>query len=94
MMARRNYTHMLSSGHIAEFMYKWRNLYRFSQQGWEKFNHFFSTFYFGRTNHGGKRHDHVIKSKLLPIGRWLQRRLLWMTGVADEILAQHDENLN
>jgi hypothetical protein len=27
-----NYTHMLSSGHMTEFMYKWRNLYRFSQQ--------------------------------------------------------------
>jgi hypothetical protein len=49
-----NYTHLLSSGHFAEYMFKWRNLYRFSQQGFEKFNHVFSTFYFRRTNHGGR----------------------------------------
>ncbi len=80
-----NYTHMLSSGHMAEFMFKWRNLYRFSQQGWEKFNHVFSTFYFRRTNHGGKRYVSAVKSKLIPIGRWLQRRLLWMIGYGDQI---------
>jgi hypothetical protein len=81
-----NYTHMLSSGHLAEYMFKWRNLYRFSQQGFEKFNHVFSTFYFRRTNHGGRRHRDAKKSKLMAIGRWLQRRLLWMTGEADKIL--------
>lgn len=42
-----NYMHMLSSGHMTEFMHKQRNLYRFSQQGWEKFNYIiFSTYYF------------------------------------------------
>jgi hypothetical protein len=51
-----NYTHMLSSGHMAEYMFEWHNLYRFSQQGWENFNHVFSTVYFRRTNHGGRRH--------------------------------------
>ncbi len=85
-----NYTHMLSSGHMFEFMYKWRNLYRFSQQGWEKFNHIFSTYYFRRTNHGGKRHADAVKSKLVPIGKWLQRRLLWLTGMGDNII--HDIN--
>jgi len=81
-----NYTHMFSSGHLSEYMFKWRNLYRFSQQGFEKFNHVFSTFYFRRTNHGGRRHQEAAKTKLLAIGRWLQRRLLWMTKKADEIL--------
>ena len=33
-----NYIHMLGSGHISEYMYKWRNLYEHSQQGWEAFN--------------------------------------------------------
>lgn len=85
-----NYTHMLSSGHMFEFMYKWRNLYRFSQQGWKKFNHISSIFYFRRTNHGGKRHADAVKSKLVPIGKWLQRRLLWLTGMGDNII--HDIN--
>ena len=89
-----NYTHMLSSGHIAEYKCKWRNMYRFSQQGWEKFNHIFSTVYFRRTNHGGRRHGNTIKSKLVGIGRWLQRRLLWMTGLADDILAPHTDDSN
>jgi hypothetical protein len=78
-----NYTHMLSSGHITEYMLKWRNMYCFSKQGWEKFNHVFTTVYFRRTNHGGKKHADSVKSKLLPIAHWLQWRLLWMTGVGD-----------
>jgi len=57
-----NYTHLLSSGHIAEYMFKWRNMYRFSQQGWENFNHVFTTHYFRRTNHGGRRHAGAVKS--------------------------------
>jgi hypothetical protein len=87
-----NYTHMLSSGHMMEFMYKWRNLYRFSQQGWEKFNHIVTTYYFRRTNHGGKRHGHAAKSKLIPLARWLQRRLMWMTGVGDDVI--HGQRTN
>jgi hypothetical protein len=90
-----NYMHVLSSGHLAEYLFKWRNLYHFSQQGWENFNHVFSTVYFRRTNHGGRRHKGAIKSKLIGIARWLQRRLLWMTGLADKIMnqIQHDEVL-
>jgi hypothetical protein len=67
-----NYTHMLSSGHLAEYMFKWRSLYQFLQQGFEKFNHVFSTFYFRRTKNGGCRQRDAAKSKLLAIGRWLQ----------------------
>ncbi len=80
-----NYTHMLSSGHLAEYMFKWRNLYQFSQQGWENFNHVFTTVHFRRTNHGGRRHEGHMKSKLIGIARWLQWRLLWMTGLGDDI---------
>jgi hypothetical protein len=49
-----NYTHVFSYGHLAEYLFKWRNLYRFSQQGFEKFNHVFSTFTLGElTMEGG-----------------------------------------
>lgn len=89
-----NYTHLLSSAHMAEYMHKWRNLYRFSQQGWEKFNHVFTTYYFRRTNHGGRRHADAIKSKLMGVARWLQRRLLWMTGYGDRIIYEHNINQN
>ncbi len=82
---------MLSSGHLAEYIFKWRNLYRFSQQGWEIFNHVFTTVYFRRTNHGGGRHEGAIKSKLIGIAQWLQQRLLWMTGLGDKILNEANE---
>ena len=63
-------------------------MYHFSQQGWKNFNHMFSTVYFRWTNHGCKRHAGIVKSKLLGIGQWLQRRLLWMTGIADQVLRE------
>ena len=34
-----NYVHMLGAGHLSYYFYKWRNLYRYSQQGWESMNH-------------------------------------------------------
>ncbi len=89
-----NYTHLLSSGHMAEYMYKWRNLYRFSQQGWEKFNHIFSTFYFRRTNHGVRWPADAAKSKLAGIARWLQRHLLWMTCIGDILITGNNVNQN
>jgi hypothetical protein len=33
-----NYNHMLSSGHIAEYMFRWCSLNCFSQQGWDHLN--------------------------------------------------------
>jgi hypothetical protein len=47
-----NYIHMIASGHIADYLYKWKNLYRFSQQGWEAMNSLIKTFFFRRTSHG------------------------------------------
>jgi hypothetical protein len=63
-----NYLHLLSSGHMTEFVYKWRNLHRFPSRVGKNSTHVFSTFYFRRTNHRGKRYDHSVKSKLVPVG--------------------------
>jgi len=73
-----NYIHMLAAGHISEYMFKWRNLYRHSQQGWEAFNSLLKTFFFRRTGRGGGR---GVRTKLKPIARWLQRRMLWLFGL-------------
>ena len=75
-------------------MFKWQNLYCFSQLGWENFNHVFTTVYFILTNHGGRRHAGTSKSKLLGIGRWLQRRLLWMVGVGAKIFSSDSDQFN
>ena len=33
-----NYFHMLASGHVKYYMKRWKNLYRYEQQGWEAMN--------------------------------------------------------
>ncbi len=70
---------MMSSGHLSTYLFKWKNLYRHSQQVWEAFNSLVKTFYFRRTQHGGRSNaGRGRKSRLLPIGRWLQRRVVWL----------------
>jgi hypothetical protein len=74
-----NYIHMMSSGHLSACLQKWKNLCRHSQQGWEAFNSLLNTFYFRRTQRGGNS-GKGRKSRLLPVGRWLQRRVIWLRG--------------
>eukprot|EP00978_Attheya_sp_CCMP212_P018561 scaffold50946_cov66-Attheya_sp.AAC.1 len=64
-----NYMHLLSSGHISEYLYKWKNLYVHSQQGWESLNNQFKTMWFRRTGRGGAANGGKgPKSKLIPMG--------------------------
>jgi hypothetical protein len=74
-----NYIHFLGSGHAAEYLHEWGNLYQHSQQGWEAFNSLLKTFYFRRTQRGGFNNT-TTKTNLKPIGKWLQRRMVWMEG--------------
>eukprot|EP00978_Attheya_sp_CCMP212_P019801 scaffold55883_cov53-Attheya_sp.AAC.2 len=84
-----NYIHLLSSGHMSDYLHKWRNLYLHSQQGCESLNNLVKIFFFRRTGRGGGKYD---KSKLKPIARWLQRRLLWLCGhTYEEMLAFHEK---
>jgi hypothetical protein len=82
-----NYIHLLSSG---QYMFRWQNLHRISQQGWEHFNSLLKVFFFRRTAHGGhggwsKTRDlaTITENKLRPIGLWLQRQMLWICGIGD-----------
>jgi hypothetical protein len=92
-----NYIHLLSSGHIAEYMFRWRNLHRFSQQGWEHFNSLLKVFFFRQTAHGGhigwskaKEASVITKNKLRPIGLWLQRRMMWLCGIGNKLFSSKD----
>jgi hypothetical protein len=88
-----NYIHMMSSGHLSTYLFKWKNLYRHSQQGWEAFNSLVKTFYFRRTQHGGRSNaGRGRKSRLLPIGRWLQRRVVWLCHDGPFIDAWNKDN--
>jgi len=67
------------------YLVGWKNLYRHSQQGWEAFNSLLKTFFFRRTGRGGATNQgRGRKSRLLPIGRWLQRRIIWLCGYTEE----------
>jgi hypothetical protein len=86
-----NYVHLMSSGHITEYLVRHRNMYRHSQQGWEAFNALLKSFFFRRTGRGGGRGG--AKSKLKPIARWLQRRVLWLCGLTNEELEAFMEHI-
>ena len=70
---------MIGVGHFLEYMKRYGNLNKYSQQGWEALNALIWSFFFRWTNKGGRNSGDVLtnlKSKLVPIGRLVQRRLL------------------
>ena len=76
-----NYFHQIGSGHFTYYLRKYRNLFRYSQQGWESLNATIKALFFKwtqRGGHGGKNSE--ATSKIKPIARWVQRRLLWISG--------------
>jgi len=76
-----DYIHMLASGHVSAYLFYWKNLYRHSQQGWEAFNSLLKTFFFRRTQRGGSINGGKgTKTRLVPIAKWLQRRIVWLCG--------------
>jgi len=81
-----NYIFMLGSGHVSFYLHKWRNLYKYSQQGWETLNSMLNSFFFSHTQHGGYKSGGGPTSKVDPITLWLQRLLPFCTGEADEFL--------
>lgn len=81
-----NYIHMIGSGHVADFLYQYRNLYRHSQQGWEHLNSFLKVYFFRRTMRGGGNNG---GSKIKPLAKWLARRMVWMSGTTYENMLEY-----
>ncbi len=82
-----NYIHMLGSGHIAYYMRAHRNLYKFSQQGWESLNEKVKLSFFNHTQRGGNfgtDNTEQERSYLRSIFMFFQRELLWMSRIADQ----------
>jgi hypothetical protein len=84
-----NYIHMLASGHVAEYVFHWGNLYEHSQQGWEAFNALVKSFFFRRSNHGGGKN----KTRLKAIARWLQRRAVHLCGYDEAAIKEFIKRL-
>jgi hypothetical protein len=77
---------MLGSGHISYFMKQHRNLYKFSQQGWESLNEKFKLIFFNPSQRGGNYGNNVAendRSYLKTIFMAFQREILWTSGVAE-----------
>jgi hypothetical protein len=76
-----NYFHIVAAGHLTYYLKVWRNLYRFSQQGWEGMNSVVKSLLHKRTQrggHGGKQGQK--NSKVQPIARWVLRRMFFLSG--------------
>jgi hypothetical protein len=75
-----NYLHMICSGHMIAYLRRWKNLYRFSNQGWEYQNASIRYVYHHRSQHGGSSGKYGGRgSKVKPIGMWFLRKLWWLT---------------
>ena len=76
-----NNFHAVASGHLVYYLKEWRNLYRYSQQGWEGMNSVVKSLLHKRTQRGGhSRKKDGKNSKVEPIARWALRRLFFFSG--------------
>ena len=93
--ASSNYIHYISSGYLTTYMYKYRLLWKYSQQSWEVLNNLVKMFYFRRTHQGGVcgYKGSGGKSELKSIGRWLQQRTLFLCGITNTELLQHYDQI-
>jgi hypothetical protein len=74
-----NYIHLIITGHLMYCLRKWRNFYRYENEGWEHLNASIAYYYFNRKQRGGSAGalSKEASSKILPIGLWFLRRLFW-----------------
>ena len=90
-----NYIHYLGAGHIAEYLLHWKNISDHSQQGWEAFNNAFKSYYYNRTQRGGAvNKGKGERSRLKPMARWLQRRMVFMLDHTKESIEQGIEEFD
>jgi hypothetical protein len=82
-----NYIHMLGSSHMAYYMKRHRNLYKFSQQGWESLNEKVKLIFFNHSQRGGNYGANVAENErhyLKTIFMSFQRELLWISGKGEQ----------
>jgi hypothetical protein len=91
-----NYLHIIGSGHFTFFAVKYRNLYRYSQQGWKLLNQLLKHYYFNNTNHGdaagngGKSNAGQYTKEVIsgyhcrPLMQLCQRSIMWKLGIGDQ----------
>ena len=76
----------VKSGQIKYYMELHRNLYKYSQQGWESLNSKFKQVYFRHTQRGGNygcNTEENERTHLCSIMKAFQREVLWISGEAE-----------
>ena len=73
-----NYWHVTGSCHLVYYLEKKRNLYHYQNQAWEHVNHLIKRFFLTRTQRGGRHGGGARSSRVRALGRWMQRRFLWL----------------
>jgi hypothetical protein len=61
----KNYIHMIGGGHMTYYLRELRNLYRYSQQGWEALDSLLKNIYFRRMQRGGHKGEGKLKNSRL-----------------------------
>lgn len=88
-----NYMHFCC--HLHYYLTKYRNLYKYSQQGWEAMNQKLKHFYFNNTNHGGcaggRDGGIITNDHLRPLMRMCQRFVMWRMGFGERFFS-HVQN--
>jgi hypothetical protein len=97
-----NYLHIIGFGHLTFFATKYRNLYRYSQQGWESLNQLLKHYYFNNTNHGGaagnggKSNTGMYTNGVIsgdhcrPLMLLCQRSIMWKLGIGTKYFEEND----
>ena len=82
-----NYFHGFICGHVMYFARKYRNYYRYSQEGWEAINSRIKLHYSCHTQKGGNDSG-IIK----PIYQYIQRSIAWRNGLGDQFFEPQVRN--
>ena len=85
-----NYFHFIFAGHFAYYLIMVKNLYKYSQQGWEHINGKAKRAYNHNTQRGGGQ---KCSSKLLPIVFCFLRELLWRFKFGEKLFMKLEEKV-
>ena len=83
-----NYIHFMGSGHVVYYLFKYRNLYRYSQQGFEAMMGKIKAIYHRCTSRGGSGSTEEDRSHILQVAHFLLRMMMWHSGRGDAYFCQ------
>ena len=77
-----NYIHFIRAGHVSHYLFLYRSLYKYSQQGFEAMMAKIKSIYHKCTSRGG--HGAAERSHILQVCHFLLRMMMWNSGHGDD----------